>query len=101
MFHFAETVRVEPVGSNQFRAAAEQSELIIEFAPAASVQCTRGSTHPIGGWVSRGYHQKRPTTTLACRLVFEGDCKITTQINVIPLLGSEFAGRGKQQCQAI
>jgi hypothetical protein len=44
----------------------------LEVDPQLAVDTLRGSEDPIGGWVSRGYHRKVPSTTLIARGCCEG-----------------------------
>jgi hypothetical protein len=42
------------------------------------------SEDPPGGWVSRGYHRRRPSVTLVARGETTGDVLLTTRIRVLP-----------------
>ena len=44
----------------------------------------RGSEEPIGGWVSRGYHRKAPSTTLFARGHCEGTSAFVSRVLIRP-----------------
>jgi hypothetical protein len=44
----------------------------------------RGSEDPIGGWVSRGYHDKTPATTVIARAAWSGSTTFVCRVEVGP-----------------
>ena len=97
--HFAENVRVDPLGHNCYRARSRRGEATIEFAHELSVTSVRGSEAPIQGWVSRAYHHKAPSTTLVGRWAFAGESRVVTHIRVQPVAASS-ALWGEKVCRA-
>ena len=73
-YHLAEHCRVEAAGDNRYLIDAGPGKVVLQFDPRLSVERVSGNTDPIGGWVSRGYHQKVPSTTLV------GHCRTRTGI---------------------
>ncbi len=66
-WHFAESCVLQQVSESEFLVDIAGRPLRFQMDPALSVERVRGNEHPIGGWRSRGYHSKTPTTTLAGR----------------------------------
>ncbi|MDH5181183.1 MAG: heparinase II/III family protein [Gammaproteobacteria bacterium] len=64
-FHFAPDCSVTPTGDNMYQIQFADKSLVLELDTRFSVTEFRGSDAPIAGWFSPGYHQKRPSTTLA------------------------------------
>jgi len=81
-FHFAEHCKVTPMGENCYRIDVGPSSVEIELDCRLSAEILKGSEDPIGGWVSRGYHQKVASTTLAGRSVSEGEISLMCRIDI-------------------
>ncbi len=64
VFHLAETCHVVETDGQRVRIDTGHGRVTLEFDERLSVDRLSGSTQPIAGWVSRGYHQKTPSTTL-------------------------------------
>lgn len=82
-WHFAETVRVslEP-GRVIARLPGWRIEMEVPDACAAPV-LLHGSVQPMGGWVSRRFGQKTPTSTVSWRARSSGDTSWKTRIVMI------------------
>ena len=80
-FHLSEQCVVTTTNAHCYEIAVSTGTVTLEVDPRLSVQALTGSEKPIGGWVSRGYHQKVQTTTLLASTDFRGDttfvCRIT------------------------
>ena len=50
--------------------------------PRLVVQILIGSEEPIGGWVSRGYHQKYVSTTMVGRSVCQGETSFVSKVEI-------------------
>jgi len=98
-FHFSDQVRVEALGDNRFVARGDYCELICEFDADVSVESATGTTDPIRGWVSRGYHHRRPATTLTASRSFVGDSSMTTRIK-LQAVGVCASTQGETTCRA-
>lgn len=98
-FHFSDQVRVEALGDNRFVARGDYCELIIEFDADMRIELATGSTDPIRGWVSRGYHQRRPATMLAAHRSFVGNASLTTRMK-LQSIGVYVSTQGETTCQA-
>jgi Heparinase II/III-like protein/Heparinase II/III N-terminus len=83
-FHLAEDCVLSEVGPNRYQIAVGGGAVTLEVDRRLTVQCLRGSEHPIGGWVSRGYHRKTPTTTLVASGVSRGNVSLVSRV----LIGS-------------
>jgi len=82
LFHLAESCVVNPAGRNRYRIDVGPGTVEIELDSCLHVESFRGSTNPIYGWVSRGYHQKRECTTLVGRYTAEGDTSFVSRIEI-------------------
>jgi len=80
--HLAETCRVTARQGNGFEIDAGTGRLTLELAEGLSVETLAGSVHPIGGWVSRGYHCKAPGVTLVGKIRHRGMLRLRTRIRV-------------------
>ena len=71
-YHFASDVEVSGLEQDEVGVLvrAEQAVLLRLFAvrPVTSAELIHGDTARIGGWVSRGYGEKKPCTTLRATL---------------------------------
>jgi heparinase II/III-like protein len=52
--------------------------------PALTVTVVRGAEEPIGGWTSRRYHVKRPSSALVARAHARGDASFTCRLSIVP-----------------
>ncbi len=66
-FHFSEHCRVRAEGENRFAIELDGGSADLEMDPTLDVQVLTGSEDPIGGWVSRGYHQKTAAASVIGR----------------------------------
>ena len=62
----------------------EYVTVTLEVDARLGVDILTGSDDPIGGWVSRGYHQKVPSTTLIARGRCQGKSSYISRIHVGP-----------------
>ncbi len=83
-FHLAEQCSLTPIGDNRFRVDAGRGIVEMELDPRLDASTIVGSEDPIGGWVSRGYHRKVASTTMAARCVSDGPTALITRITVAP-----------------
>lgn len=81
-FHFAECCRVQPAGDNRYCIDAGRGTAEIELDSQLQIELSHGNEDPISGWVSRGYHQKKPATTLVGRCTCEGCVSFACRINI-------------------
>ena len=78
--HLAEHCALGPDGDNRFTIDVGPGSVTMALDPRLSVETLHGSEDPIGGWVSRGYHQKTPSTTLIGRCSSEGNVTLQCRI---------------------
>jgi hypothetical protein len=71
-FHLAEDANVSAAQPNEYRIDVAGGTVVLNIDGGLTVETLRGSEEPIGGWVSRGYHRKTPSTTLLARGRCEG-----------------------------
>lgn len=83
-FHLAEDALVSAEGLNRYRIAVGDGKVTLEVDAHLSVEVLTGSEEPIGGWVSRGYHRKVPSTTLVARGRCHGRCSYVSRIGIEP-----------------
>jgi hypothetical protein len=81
-FHLAEHCAVTSIGENRFLIDVGPGTVEIEMDRRLRVESLHGSEDPIGGWVSRGYHQKLPATTLVGHCVCDGDTSLTCRVRI-------------------
>ncbi len=82
-FHFAEHCVLNPSGQNHYLVDMGPGTIEIELDRHLQVESFKGSTDPIYGWISRGYHQKEPASTLIGRC----SCKGSTSLVCIVKIG--------------
>lgn len=83
-FHFSEECAVLRVDAQRVEVAAGAGRIVLEFDPSLHVSLLHGSESPIGGWVSRGYHRKRPATTVVGRCSVNGDTSLVSRVEIGP-----------------
>jgi hypothetical protein len=83
-FHLAEDALVSAERLNRYRIAVEGGKLTLEVDAHLTVEVLAGSDEPIGGWVSRSYHRKVPSTTLIARGRCQGRCSYVSRIGIEP-----------------
>jgi hypothetical protein len=81
-FHIAEYCKVNQVIENRYAIDVGPGTVTIEIDPRLKVGEFKGSESPICGWVSRGYHQKKASTTLVGRCFSEGNTSLMCRINI-------------------
>jgi hypothetical protein len=86
-FHVAETAEVIPVGKESFDIRVEGGFARLTFDEALRVDRLRGNGDPLGGWVSRGYHRRSPSTTLIGRVRSQGRLNLVCHVELHRCLG--------------
>jgi hypothetical protein len=81
-FHAAETAGVTRIGEHCFDIRLRSGTARLTLDPRLRVELLRGSTNPLGGWVSRGYHRRSPSTTVVGRIRGEGDLTSTCRVEI-------------------
>lgn len=81
-FHFAENCVLNPTRRNHYRVDLGPGSIEIKLDSLLQVESFEGSTNPIFGWVSRGYHQKQPATTLIGRCSCNGNMSLVCKVNI-------------------
>ena len=81
-FHLAEDAAVSAGHPNRYRINVPGGTVMLEVDLRLAVDTLTGSEDPIGGWVSRGYHRKVPTTTLIARGRCDGDSSFVSRVNI-------------------
>jgi hypothetical protein len=82
-FHLAEDIRIVRSLRNCHRIDTGNGLIEIELDPRLTVELFFGREHPIGGWVSSGYHRKSPAITMVACSVFSGITKLESKIRII------------------
>lgn len=81
-FHCSEACRVEPApGGYVIRNGPASISLQLPEFPGSEARILRGSTDPIGGWVSRQYDSKQPSPTIVWRTRIPGRSDLHTLIS--------------------
>ena len=81
-FQLAEDAAVTMKRPNLYRIDLAGGTVVLEVDVKLTVEILRGSENPIGGWVSRGYHRKTPSTTLIARGRCRGNCSLMSQVKI-------------------
>ncbi len=81
-FHLAEHCVVNPAGINRYLVDVGPGTIEIELDHRLRVKEFKGSEDPICGWVSRGYHQKKASTTLVGCCTAEGNTCLVCRIDI-------------------
>ena len=82
-FHGAETCTASTLDDGRVELDTGLGKVWIDLEPRLERRVLRGSTSPIGGWVSRGYHQKAPAPTIVAGLVSDTErVSILTRVSV-------------------
>jgi hypothetical protein len=80
--HFAEHARLVGQSDHHWVFALPDARVVVELDPRLMAQVFCGSTQPMRGWVSRGYHHKAPAPTLVASMVARGPLQLVTRIRV-------------------
>jgi len=80
--HFAEHCRVTREGPNGYRVRMDGGEAVLQMDRGLTVEQLEGSTDPIGGWVSRGYHHRTAVVSLIGRGTCRGSRMLMTRISI-------------------
>ena len=83
-FHLAENATLTAKGPNRYAIAVAGGTVTLEVDARLAVEILTGSDEPIGGWVSRGYHRKAPSTTLVARGRCQGKNSYFSRIGIDP-----------------
>ena len=81
-FQVAENCRVARGPNNEFTIHVGPGAVRLILDGRLTVQTLSGSADPIGGWVSRGYHQKAPSATLVGRCRTQGMATFISQLRL-------------------
>jgi uncharacterized heparinase superfamily protein len=83
-FHLSEHCEIISRSANVYTLRAGGRVLTFEVDQQLAVESVQGCDQPLGGWVSRGYHQKTPAATLIARVQHRGNatfvCRITASV---------------------
>ena len=82
-FHFSEACRLSEGKSRERDLVVAGRHLVVEADPRLALSVLFGSERPIGGWVSRGYHQKAMAPTLVGRARLTGSTVLVTRIALL------------------
>ena len=85
-FHLSDDCSVAQTGPHRSRITVNGRTVALELDSRLTVRMLRGSDEPIGGWVSRAYHEKSPATTIVASGTCVGStsflCRIETGLPV-------------------
>jgi hypothetical protein len=71
-FHLSEECVISNIQSNHYEIDVKSRKITLELDTRMSVETLKGNEDPIGGWISRGYHRKFPSTSIIGRSIFHG-----------------------------
>lgn len=81
-WHFSEHCQVRGTGRGRFRADFGIGTVTLNLDERLTSSSCSGSTDPIAGWVSRGYHRKTPGTTIIARGSIDGCTTLRTTFDL-------------------
>lgn len=81
-FHLAEDAVLNAERANRYQIAVRGGTVTLEVDARFAVDILAGSDEPIGGWVSRGYHRKIPSTTIAARARCDGSTGFVCRVGI-------------------
>jgi hypothetical protein len=81
-FHFAEQCVINPADQNHYSINVGPATIGFKLDSNLQVESFKGSTDPIFGWVSRGYHQKQPAATLVGRCSCKGNISLVCKVDM-------------------
>ncbi|HET7363193.1 MAG TPA: alginate lyase family protein [Burkholderiales bacterium] len=81
LFHWAEDCRVDAVADG-FLIERDGIRLRLALPAGGEAQIYRGSLSPLCGWISRGYDQRQPTSTIVWRAKLASQTLLRTEIVV-------------------
>jgi uncharacterized heparinase superfamily protein len=93
-FQLAEDCVLHGGAGNRFDLELGGARMTLRIDARLTVERFRGSEAPIAGWVSRGYHRKRPSTTLVARGRSEGSVCYECWLEFGPPPGENRGERG-------
>jgi uncharacterized heparinase superfamily protein len=79
-FHLAETADGVPCGPKCYEIRTSKGAARLTFDVELGVEVLRATEPPTGGWVSRGYHRRAPSTTLVGRIRSQGSLSLVCRI---------------------
>ena len=84
-FHLAPHCHVALRDRNRMEIqVAELGVVVLEMDSRLELSTLEGEESPIGGWTSRGYHQKTPSITVVGRADIAGDTAFVCRAEVLP-----------------
>jgi hypothetical protein len=83
-FHAADGAEVVPTGGKSFEIRVDGGVARLTLDDVLEVDVLSGSLDPIGGWVSRGYHRRSPSTTIVGRARTRGPLTLVCRVAVHP-----------------
>jgi len=84
-WHLGEQCHIEALGNNRYEVDCGAGKVVMDLDSRLDVELFRGSEEPKLGWVSRGYHSKKPSTTLVGRCRCEGSLSLVTRVFMVSL----------------
>jgi uncharacterized heparinase superfamily protein len=84
-FHLSEDAKVLPEEGNRFKIWVPGGTVTLEVDTRLAVEIVEAPEQPIGGWVSRGYHRKSPSTTLVARARCSGNDSFICRALIAPV----------------
>lgn len=81
-FHLSENCAVSTTGPYSCKIITKGGTVVLDVDSRFVIQVLAGCEDPIGGWVSRRYHQKKASTTLIARGICEGQTSMVSKIAI-------------------
>jgi hypothetical protein len=82
-WHLAEACRLLSLDAGRCRAAFPGGFLEIDVDERLALESLSASEDPPGGWVSRGYHRRKPSVTLVARGEVVADVILSTRMRIL------------------
>jgi len=83
-FHLAENCSATRSSDTEVEIVANGGTVFLQMDWRFEIEILRGSDEPKGGWVSRRYHGKSPSTTIVGRADTVSDASFLCEMKVVP-----------------
>lgn len=81
-FHLAEDCVVSSTGPYSCTISARGGSVVLDVDSRLVIQILAASEDPIGGWVSRRYHQRTASTTIIARGICQGQTALVSKFTM-------------------
>jgi hypothetical protein len=81
-FHYAENCNIESIDGKVATIGYPNGKVIMKMCDTLSISAIHGEVKPIGGWISNGYHKKKPINSVIASGTIHGNTFLETMISI-------------------